>query len=102
MNLRQISNPSSSFSPELIPQDMRQGPLTDTRPATRTSVLDGALPGETQPVPLRDIAVEDLSVSLLRTPREIARMTQLRQQINLGVAASVDPHFSEHEKKEMN
>ncbi|TFZ08201.1 hypothetical protein [Ramlibacter humi] len=50
----------------------------------------------------RDIAVEDLTIRRLQKQYEIRELAQLRGQIDLKAATSVDPHFATREKKETN
>jgi hypothetical protein len=63
-------------------------------------------PPESQQVALapasKDISVEQLTIRRLRSQSEIRDMARLRQEINLAAAASADPRFAEHEKKETN
>src|SRR5436190_14072598 len=50
--------------------------------------------------PLKDIPVADLRIRCLRGAAEIARIVQLRDEINLAAAAAADPEFMYREKKE--
>jgi hypothetical protein len=48
----------------------------------------------------KEIPLSELSIQYLQSADDIARMATLRREIDLSAAASVDPRFAEHEKKE--
>jgi hypothetical protein len=49
-----------------------------------------------------DINTSEVSVRHLTTKSDIQEVQSLRTEINLELHRSIDPLFSEHEKKEMN
>jgi hypothetical protein len=49
---------------------------------------------------LREVPVDELVFRHLKTPEEIARVNQLRQQIQLPESVLLDPGFRAREKKE--
>lgn len=50
----------------------------------------------------KEISISQIRVRHLASPDEIAQMARLRRQIDLTAAATADPQFHEHEKKETN
>lgn len=44
---------------------------------------------------------KEIRVTQVRTHAELENIADLRRQINLSAVATADPHFFEHEKKEM-
>lgn len=60
------------------------------------------MPAFADAMPQQEVPIADLMIRRLESAQEIAEMAALRRQIDLAAAASVDPHFIEHEKKEIN
>ena len=69
--------------------------------ARREKVILASAPENTWTTPKKEVPVDELSFCHLKTAAEIARISHLREEIQLPASVVADPGFRAREKKEI-